>query len=250
VEAPAVQAFITKMQTDAAKVIYRLRGPVAEFPNAWIKAKIGLRQFRVRGCEIGMETLWACLTYNTFDDPLPLSLSVTTDYARDTGDPSPHLRRIAEAGFTHVHWCHQWNTDFFIPSLNRPDSRVARRLQLEGSRFARSIGPEKNWASACEYERQAGVELVRNRIEMTARLGADVIIMHIPSGNDSQPLRLSLAELEPYARSLGVRIAIETVETFTPSEESWSNMTRTISDCAMTADTATRNRTVSTIWKR
>jgi transposase len=65
VEAPAVQAFIAKMQTDAAKAIYRLRGPVAEFPNAWIKAKIGLRQFRVRGLlKVGMETLWACLTYN------------------------------------------------------------------------------------------------------------------------------------------------------------------------------------------
>jgi hypothetical protein len=65
VEAPAVQAFITKMQTDAAKAIYRLRGPVAEFPNAWIKAKLGLRQFRVRGLlKVGMETLWACLTYN------------------------------------------------------------------------------------------------------------------------------------------------------------------------------------------
>lgn len=65
VESPAVQAFITKMQTDAAKAIYRLRGPVAEFPNAWIKAKIGLRQFRVRGfVKAGMETVWACLTYN------------------------------------------------------------------------------------------------------------------------------------------------------------------------------------------
>ena len=65
VEAPAVQAFITKMQTEAAKAIYRLRGPVAEFSNAWIKAKIGLRQFSVRGLlKAGMETLWACLTYN------------------------------------------------------------------------------------------------------------------------------------------------------------------------------------------
>jgi transposase len=65
VEAPVVQAFKTKMQTETAKAIYRLRGPVAEFPNAWIKAKIGLRQFRVRGLrKVGMEALWACLTYN------------------------------------------------------------------------------------------------------------------------------------------------------------------------------------------
>src|SRR6516164_1443213 len=38
---------------------------VAEFPNAWIKTKIGLRQFRLRGlAKVIMETLWACLTYN------------------------------------------------------------------------------------------------------------------------------------------------------------------------------------------
>lgn len=65
VEAPAVQAFLRKMQTDTVKAIYRLRGAVAEFPNAWIKAKIGLRQFRVRGLlKVLMESLWVCLTYN------------------------------------------------------------------------------------------------------------------------------------------------------------------------------------------
>jgi hypothetical protein len=31
----------------------------------WIKAKFGLRQFSVRGLrKVGMEALWACLTYN------------------------------------------------------------------------------------------------------------------------------------------------------------------------------------------
>lgn len=65
VEAPAVCKFIEKMQTDAAKAIYRRRGAIAEFPNAWIKAKLGLRQFRVRGrLKALMELLWACLTYN------------------------------------------------------------------------------------------------------------------------------------------------------------------------------------------
>jgi hypothetical protein len=53
------------MQTDEAKPIYRQRGEVAEFPNAWVKAKFGLRQFRLRGLvKTGMEVLWACLTYN------------------------------------------------------------------------------------------------------------------------------------------------------------------------------------------
>ena len=59
------RAFIDKMKTDAAKAVYRLRGAVAEFPNAWIKAKIGLRQFRVRGLrKVRCETLWAVLTHN------------------------------------------------------------------------------------------------------------------------------------------------------------------------------------------
>jgi transposase len=65
VDAPDVSAFIAKMETDESKKIYRQRGEVAEFPNAWIKAKIGLRQFRLRGLiKVGMELLWAALTYN------------------------------------------------------------------------------------------------------------------------------------------------------------------------------------------
>ena len=65
VDAPEVAAFIAKMETHEAKKIYGQRGAVAEFPNAWIKEKIGLRQFRLRGLvKVGMEALWAALTYN------------------------------------------------------------------------------------------------------------------------------------------------------------------------------------------
>jgi transposase len=65
VEAPQLRQFRQKMQTPEAREIYRQRGAVAEFPNAWIKAKLGLRQFRLRGLvKVGLETLWACLTYN------------------------------------------------------------------------------------------------------------------------------------------------------------------------------------------
>jgi len=65
VDDPVVVAHKEKMETEEAKQIYRHRGEVAEFPNAWIKEKIGLRQFRLRGLiKVGMEVLWACLTYN------------------------------------------------------------------------------------------------------------------------------------------------------------------------------------------
>jgi hypothetical protein len=62
---PVVTAYMAKMQTDAARALHRLRGPAAEFSNLWLKAKLGLRQFCVRGLqEVRCEVLWACLTYN------------------------------------------------------------------------------------------------------------------------------------------------------------------------------------------
>jgi sugar phosphate isomerase/epimerase len=77
-----------------------------------------------------------------------------------------------------------------------------------------SHGQEKDWGSAAEHQRLAGVELIKNRIDMTARLGADVVILHLPAGlGDDQAswsrLRRSLDALEPYARACHVRIAIE-----------------------------------------
>jgi len=65
IEADAVVAFREKMGTDEAKKIYRQRAPVAEFSNLWLKEKIGLRQFRVRGkIKVRMEGMWAAMTRN------------------------------------------------------------------------------------------------------------------------------------------------------------------------------------------
>jgi transposase len=62
---PEIVAFEAKMETPEAQAIYKQRAGVAEFPNAWIKDKIGLRQFRLRGlAKVTLESLWACLTYN------------------------------------------------------------------------------------------------------------------------------------------------------------------------------------------
>ena len=64
-ELPAVADFRAKMESDQYRAAYRKRGPVAEFPNAWIKDKLKLRKFHVRGwIKCGGELLWACLTYN------------------------------------------------------------------------------------------------------------------------------------------------------------------------------------------
>jgi transposase len=65
VEVPVVAAFREKMETEEAKRVFKRRSEVAEFPNLWIKEKLGLRRFRLRGlAKVGMEAVWACLTYN------------------------------------------------------------------------------------------------------------------------------------------------------------------------------------------
>ncbi len=64
-ESPAVAAFRQKMSTREAQEQYSRRGRIVEFCHAWIKSKLGLRQFHVRGLvKVQMEMLWACLTYN------------------------------------------------------------------------------------------------------------------------------------------------------------------------------------------
>jgi transposase len=60
-----VAAFREKMKSEAAQDIYKKRGPVAEFPNAWIKDKLGIRKFRLRGmAKATTEAMWGAFTYN------------------------------------------------------------------------------------------------------------------------------------------------------------------------------------------
>ena len=62
---PAVDAFDRKMERESAQAIYQQRAALVEFPNAWIKQKLGLRRFATRGLpKVRCEALWAALTYN------------------------------------------------------------------------------------------------------------------------------------------------------------------------------------------
>ncbi len=145
-------------------------------------------------------------------------LSLTTDYATSTGSPGVYLRRIAEAGFTHIHWCHQWNTDFlYVPA---EIDRIASWMDEFGlglTDLHGSAGIEKGWGSRLDYEREAGVDLVANRMHMTSRLGGDVCIMHLPrelslpdtDSSDWERFYRSLDSLRPISKRTGVRIAIE-----------------------------------------
>ena len=64
-EKAAVKAYQERMREETTKAIYRKRGQVAEFPHAWIKDKLGLRKFHVRGLlKAGIEALWVAVTYD------------------------------------------------------------------------------------------------------------------------------------------------------------------------------------------
>ncbi len=139
-----------------------------------------------------------------------IPISITTDYVKSFGSPKPYLSAISNAGFTHIHWCHQWNTDFIyneceISQIKRWLSDFnLNLLDLHGSK-----GKEKNWVSTYEYERLAGVELVKNRIDMTSRLGSDVVIMHTGDIELLPQLYKSLDEVHSFAMERNVRIALE-----------------------------------------
>ncbi len=144
-----------------------------------------------------------------------MKLSIATDYASDHGDVEPYLAGIADAGFGCVQWIQRWSGDYFY---TRPEvehaGRLLKKYGLELRDLHASIGVEQSWCSEREVERLAGVELVRNRIDMCRTLGGEVIVMHVPRmlpENEIKwnSLRKSLKELKSHCAKKKLRIAIE-----------------------------------------
>jgi len=62
---PIVTAFRAQTSSPEGEAALKQRSQVAEFVNAWIKEKLGLRRFPVRGiAKVRAEAMWAALTYN------------------------------------------------------------------------------------------------------------------------------------------------------------------------------------------
>jgi sugar phosphate isomerase/epimerase len=162
-------------------------------------------------------------------------LAMTTDYVTSKGDPEPYLRGIAEAGFTSIHWCHQWCTDFLYGASELSAiEQMLVRYGLALNDLHASEGVEKGWGSPIAYQRQAGVELIVNRIAMTRRLGGDVVVLHLPSSwKDAatwpvgwDAVRRSLDDLAPLVRRSGVRIALENTpdNNFAPLDQAFGHL--------------------------
>ena len=152
-----------------------------------------------------------------------MDIAINTDFLGGTRSPEARLKAIAEAGFTHLHWCHQWNTDFFYSTSElKQYAKWFQDFGLQLLDIHGSAGQEKCWYSTVEYEREAGVELVINRIIMMHELGGTgSLMMHIPAFADREgfdrgavmprfeALKRSLDELIPVLEKYSVRIAVE-----------------------------------------
>jgi sugar phosphate isomerase/epimerase len=143
-------------------------------------------------------------------------LSLTSDYKTSSGTARPYLKAIAEAGFTNVHWCHEWNTDTFYSAADiREIGSWLKEYRLSLLDLHASEGKEISWGCTDEDKRKAGVNLVVNRMEMTAELGSDVIVLHVKYFPDQKPgewlppVCRSLEDLERASKRTGVRIALE-----------------------------------------
>lgn len=121
-------------------------------------------------------------------------LAINTDFAGESTELEQiraTLERIAAAGFTHIHWCHEWDREYMYSTYEMCQIREwmeecgLRSKALHSSKgSARDVNVRethyrKDYTSGWEYNRKAGVELIRNRVELAAVLGAGEIVLHL-----------------------------------------------------------------------
>jgi sugar phosphate isomerase/epimerase len=156
-------------------------------------------------------------------------LAMTSDFHgenRNSADIKGVLARIAKAGFSHVHWCHEWTGSYLYSVHEMLQIREwcdELNLKVKGVHAAAGENNSdlKDYTSANEYNRLAGVELIKNRVDLAHILNTDAIVLHlkiswerfVKDGEDMntvlRPVHRSFDELEPYCKTRHVRICIE-----------------------------------------
>lgn len=164
-------------------------------------------------------------------------LGINTDFAGELEkieDIRRCLGQIANAGFSHMHWCFEWDGDYLYAASEMQQIREwmeeyglkAKSLHASKGSRRKEVGRiashyRKDYTSAIEYNRIAGVELIQNRIELASVLQATEIVLHMylpyldfakfPDAKETfygQVYR-SLDELCDFCREKNVRICIE-----------------------------------------
>ena len=165
-----------------------------------------------------------------------MELAIATDYRgefRKIEDIEACLHEIAEAGFSHIHWCFEWIGEYIYSKAEMYQIREwMEKYGLKAKSLHASNGSNcgdakqkghyrKDYTSEMELNRIAGRELIENRVELAHIIGATEIVLHMylpfldfqnkPESKEvfyRQVLR-SLDELEPFCKERNVRICIE-----------------------------------------
>ena len=164
-------------------------------------------------------------------------IAISTDYsktAKSTEHTKNMLKTISEYGFKHIHWVHQWNStdDYTLPEMQQIKSWLEEfDLKIKGVHASDGTNSgefddRKMFVSPNEYNRRAGVELVKNRIDFASFLDAGEIVLHVKmfhllnfdldyssfAENYWDQLFKSLDEITVYGKKKDIKIAIENLE--------------------------------------
>lgn len=179
--------------------------------------------------------------------------SVNTDYNNDLHDWGAiehQIKCIVEAGFSHTQWIHDWEGEYLYSRSEMFQARdVLSYYGLKAHTIHASEGGQrdifdaqghrvphvrqrctrirKDYTNPNEYLRLAGVDLLKNRIDLCSHIGANAMVLHmqLPFGmfqknkEDMEDyyhqVYKSFDEVQPYAKAAGVKIALENL-LFTP----------------------------------
>ncbi len=164
-------------------------------------------------------------------------ISINTDYSKitcSTEHTKNILKTISNHGFKCIHWVHQWNgTDYYsIPEMEQIktwlkefDLKVTGVHASDGT-ISGKFDDRKMFVSPNEYNRRAGVELVKNRIDFASFIDAGEIVLHVKmfhllnsdldyssfANTYWKQLFKSLDAIIAYGKKQNINIAIENLE--------------------------------------
>lgn len=146
--------------------------------------------------------------------PVPFEASIS-DKAFDKRSIRDNLQSLREHGFTHIHLSLHW----LRAEPMSPQEVESLQEDLAATQMAvlDVHGCHPKGANLWEDDRDGreyALKLFRHRLEVTHAVGGDAMVYHVPTRVEPTPSVLErftdgLARMEDYARSLGIKIALE-----------------------------------------
>ena len=142
-----------------------------------------------------------------------MQFSITTDMINSTQDVAEVFPAFGAAGFKAVHWCQHWNAVpvFYDAAFGDKVKSLADASGLRVADIHGYSGPPEGTTYTDELFLAANI----NRAEFAVRVGADVIVLHLPLRKyeqESQAVAHSVdlaGRLLQACRPYGVRLALE-----------------------------------------